>query len=672
MDFNYRDAIRFSLADELPPKKEFVKGIRRASDRVFKLNKEQAIVALKNALRYIPPHLHKDIAPEFMEELVTQGRIYGYRYRPEGSLKARPVDQYRGKILEARAFQVMIDNNLDFDVALYPYELVTYGESGQVFQNWMQYNLVKRYLEEMRDDQTLVIYSGHPLGLYPTSGEAPRVISTNAMLVGLYDNMEGFHTGAAVGVSNYGQMTAGGWMYIGPQGIVHGTYITVLNAGRLYLGIPQDKDLAGVLYLSSGLGGMSGAQARAVEIAGGIALIAEVDYSRIRTRHQQGWVARVSDNPDEIMKWVAEHRKSKKPVSIAYYGNIVDLWEYCVKHEVNVELASDQTSCHDAYGGGYTPVGCTFEQGRQLLKENPALFKEKVDQSLVKQFNLIKKMTARGTRFWDYGNSFLKAVFDAGAVEVALNKENPSDGFIYPSYVENIMGPMCFDYGYGPFRWVCLSGNPEDLRKTDHAAMSCIDPNRRGMDRDNYQWIKNAGENKLVVGTQARILYADAQGRVNIALKFNEMIRGSEIGPVMIGRDHHDVSGTDSPFRETANIKDGSNITADMAVHNFVGDAVRGMSMVVLSNGGGVGVGKAINGGFGLVLDGTELKDRIIKSAMEWDVMNGISRRAWARNPNALEVAGQWNREHHNRGHITLPYLADDQLVDEVVSRLVT
>jgi len=671
MNIDYKDAIQFSLPDQLPPKKEFVEGIRRAPHRGFKLSKEQAITALKNALRYIPPHLHQEIAAELMEELYTRGRIYGYRYRPEGNLKAKPIDEYKGKIIEAKAFQVMIHNNLDFELALYPYELVTYGESGQVFQNWMQYQLVKRYLEEMRNDQTLVIYSGHPLGLFPTNKEAPRVISTNAMLIGLYDNLEGFHTGAAMGVANYGQMTAGGWMYIGPQGIVHGTYITLLNAGRLYLNVPQDKDLSGIVYVSSGLGGMSGAQAKAVEIASGIGLIAEVDYSRIKTRHEQGWVSKVSGNLEEIFKWVDEHRKSKTPVSIAYHGNIVDLWEYCVENDINLELASDQTSCHDAYGGGYTPVGLSFEEGRKLLKENPELFNQKVNQSLVKQFHLIQKMVQRGTHFWDYGNSFLKAVYDAGATEISLNPSNPSDGFVFPSYVEHIMGPMCFDYGYGPFRWVCLSGNPEDLRKTDKASMSCIDPNRRGMDRDNYQWIKNAGENKLVVGTQARILYSDAEGRIRIALKFNEMIRNNEIGPVMIGRDHHDVSGTDSPFRETANIKDGSNITADMAVHNFVGDAVRGMSMVVLSNGGGVGVGKAINGGFGLVLDGTELKDHIIKSAMEWDVMNGISRRSWARNPNALEVASEWNRKHKNRGHITLPYLADDDLVKQVVSRVV-
>jgi urocanate hydratase len=671
MTQNKNEAIQFTLPDTLPEKKEFVKGIRRAPDRGFNLTESQAKVALKNALRYIPSHLHKEIAPEFMEELYTMGRIYGYRYRPEGNLKAKPVYEYEGKILEARAFQVMIDNNLDFDVALYPYELVTYGETGQVFQNWMQYCLTKIYLEQMRDDQTLVIYSGHPLGLFPTSKDAPRVISTNGMLVGLYDNLDGFTMGAAMGVSNYGQMTAGGWMYIGPQGIVHGTYITVLNAGRLYLDIPQDKDLAGVLYISSGLGGMSGAQPKAVEIAGGIGLIAEVDYSRIKTRHEQGWVSKVSDNLDEIMTWVEEHRKSKTPVSIAYHGNIVDLLEYCAENKVKVELASDQTSCHDAYGGGYTPAGVTFEEGRKIMKEDPELFKEKVDQSLVKQFNLIKTLTEQGTRFWDYGNSFLKAVYDAGATEVALDRKNPSEGFIYPSYVEHIMGPMCFDYGYGPFRWVCLSGKPEDLKKTDRMAMECIDPDRRGMDRDNYQWIKDAEKNALVVGTQARILYADTEGRVEIALKFNEMIRNGEIGPVMLGRDHHDVSGTDSPFRETSNIKDGSNITADMAVQNFVGDAVRGMSMVVLSNGGGVGIGKSFNGGFGLVLDGTPLKDRIIKSAMEWDVMNGISRRAWARNENALEVAANWNEKHKDRGHITIPNLSDDQLVENVVNKVI-
>ncbi len=664
---DYKDAIRFSLPDTLPPKKEFQEGIRRAPDRGLKLSPAQVKVALKNALRYIPSHLHEEIAPEFMEELRTMGRIYGYRYRPDSRMNGRPVEEYKGKILEGKAFQVMIDNNLDFDVALYPYELVTYGESGQVFQNWMQYALTKKYLEEMRDDQTLVIYSGHPMGLYPTSKDSPRVISTNGMFVGLYDNPEAFHQAAALGVSNYGQMTAGGWMYIGPQGIVHGTYITVMNAGRLYLGIPDDKDLAGVVYVSSGLGGMSGAQPKAVEIAGGIGVIAEVEYSRIETRHSQGWVSKVSADLDEIAGWIAEYRESKKPVSIAYHGNIVDLWQYFLEKDIKIELGSDQTSCHDVYGGGYTPAGVTFEEGRKLLREDPEAFRKKVDESLVKQYRIIQGLAKKGTYFWDYGNSFLKAVYDAGAEDVALDPVNPSDGFVYPSYVEHIMGPMCFDYGYGPFRWVCLSGKPEDLRKTDQAAMACIDPNRRGMDRDNYEWIKNAEENALVVGTQARILYADTEGRVDIALKFNEMVRNGEIGPVMLGRDHHDVSGTDSPFRETANIKDGSNVTADMAVHNFAGDALRGMSMVVLSNGGGVGIGKSFNGGFGLVLDGTDLKDRIIKNAMEWDVMNGISRRSWARNEHALEVVSEWNRKHKDRGHITLPYLTDEKLIDKVV-----
>ncbi|HUU05783.1 MAG TPA: urocanate hydratase [Patescibacteria group bacterium] len=669
MTLNLNEARCLTLPEELPDRKDFLAGIRRAPDRGFSLSLAQTRVALKNALRYIPSPLHKEIAPEFMDELLNRGRIYGYRYRPEGSLKAGTVDEYPGKILEAKAFQVMIDNNLDFDVALYPYELVTYGESGQVFQNWMQYNLVKLYLQEMTDRQTLVVYSGHPLGLFESHADAPRVIATNGMLVGMYDNLAGFAQAAAMGVSNYGQMTAGGWMYIGPQGIVHGTYLTLLNAGRMYLGIPAQKDLAGVVYLSSGLGGMSGAQAKAVEIAGGIGVLAEVDYSRIETRHKQGWVSKISSDLHEIARWLDEYRKSKKPISIAYHGNIVDLWEYVLRHDIPIELASDQTSCHDAYGGGYTPAGVTFEEGRRLLRENPGLFREKVDESLVRQFRLIQKMAPRGTRFWDYGNSFLKAVFDAGATDIAANGLDASDGFIFPSYVEHIMGPLCFDYGYGPFRWVCLSGKAEDLAKTDQAAMSCLDPNRRAMDRDNFEWIRNAGKHKLVVGTQARILYADAEGRVKIALKFNELVRQGVIGPVMLGRDHHDVSGTDSPFRETANIRDGSNLTADMAVHNFAGDAARGMSMVVLSNGGGVGIGKSFNGGFGLVLDGSERRDRIIGSAMEWDVLNGIARRAWARNENALETAAAWNVRNPQRGHITLPYLADDQLVDEIVTR---
>lgn len=664
-----KDAIYFTLPEKLPEKKEFRQGIRRAPNRGLTLGKEQIITALKNALRYIPVSLHEELIPEFLDELFSKGRIYGYRYRPKGDIIGSPINSYRGKTIEGKAFQVMIDNNLDFDVALYPYELVTYGESGQVFQNWMQYNLTKKYLEEMTDEQTLVIYSGHPLGLFPASKESPRVISTNGMMVGLYDNLENFQKAAAMGVSNYGQMTAGGWMYIGPQGIVHGTYITLLNAGRLYLNIPQDKDLKGIVCVSSGLGGMSGAQPKAIEISGGIGVIAEVDYSRIKTRIEQGWVSKVSDDLNQIGKWIEEYRTSKEEVSIAYHGNIVDLLEYFAEKKIKIDLLSDQTSCHDAYGGGYTPAGYTFKEGRELLEKDPGKFKKEVDRSLSKHFKIIKILTEKGTYFWDYGNSFLKAVYDAGEKTVAVDPDNPSAGFIYPSYVEHIMGPLCFDYGYGPFRWVCLSGNKEDLKKTDAAAMSKINPERRGMDRDNYNWIKNAEKNALVVGTQARILYADAGGRINIALKFNEMIRNGEIGPVMIGRDHHDVSGTDSPFRETSNIKDGSNVTADMAVQNFAGDAVRGMSMVVLSNGGGVGIGKAFNGGFGLVLDGSELKDKIIRSAMEWDVMNGVARRAWARNKNSLETATEWNEENRGKGYITLPFIADEKKIEEALKK---
>ncbi len=660
-------AMKIKLPEELPSYPKFIEGIRRAPSRGSNLNTNQIKLALKNALRYIPPSLHEKIAPEFMEELVLGGRIYGYRYRPEGNIKAKPVEDYKGNILEAKALQVMIDNNLDFDVALYPYELTTYGESGQVFQNWMQYRLVKMYLEKITENQTLVIASGHPVGLFPTSPMAPRVISTNGLMVGMFDNPDDFSVAAALGVANYGQMTAGGWMYIGPQGIVHGTYITLLNAGRLYLNIPHDKDLRGILYLTSGLGGMSGAQGKAVEIAGGIGVIAEVDESRIKTRYDQGWVSRISDDLDEIFEWVDDARKSERPLSIAYHGNIVNLWKYVVDNSIKVELSSDQTSCHAVYEGGYTPFQISFKEGRMLIKNNLNRFKQLVDNSLKEQFKLIKIMTERGTYFWDYGNSFLKAVFDAGAKDIAKNGNNSSEGFIFPSYVEDIMGPICFDYGFGPFRWVCLSGNEEDLDKTDQAAMSFINPEKRAQDRDNYNWIRDAKKNKLVVGTKARILYADARERINIALKFNDLVRKEEIGPIMLGRDHHDVSGTDSPFRETSNIQDGSNVMAEMAVHCFAGNAIRGMTYVVLSNGGGVGIGKCFNGGFGLVLNGSEKVDNIIKNALEWDVMGGIARRSWARNPNAFETAYNWNIDNEKRGHLTLPFIAEDTLLDNIV-----
>lgn len=651
-----------SLPDELPPDPVFQNGIRRAPARTLKLTAKEQKLALKNALRYIPQNLHAILAPEFLEELRTKGRIYGYRYRPSGKITGKPVEEYKG-ILEARAIQVMIDNNLDFEVALYPYELVTYGESGQVCQNWMQYRLIKQYLEIMTAEQTLVVQSGHPLGLFPSHRNAPRVISTNGLMVGMFDDPENFHRASALGVANYGQMTAGGWMYIGPQGIVHGTYITALNAGRKYLGIDEDGDLTGRLFISSGLGGMSGAQPKALKIAGAISITAEVDISRIETRLEQGWVDKVSADLAEIFTWVDDAKTSQRALSIAFHGNVVDLWEYVVANNIEVDLASDQTSCHAVYEGGYTPQGISFDEGRELIASDLSRFKELVDHSLQRQFELIQIMSDRGTYFYDYGNSFLKAVYDAGVTEVTKNGTDTYDGFVYPSYVEDIMGPLCFDYGYGPFRWVCLSGSPEDLKRTDQAAMGAIDPNRRGQDRDNYVWIRDAEENQLVVGTQARILYQDGWGRVKIALKFNEMVRNGEIGPVMLGRDHHDVSGTDSPFRETSNINDGSNVMSDMAHHSWAGDIARGMTMCVLSNGGGVGVGKAYNGGFGMVLDGSTRVDEILKSAMDWDVINGVARRSWARNPHAIATIKEWNTLNSEAGNILLPTLVDEELL---------
>ena len=656
------------IFDDLPESPDFVDGIRRAPARHFNLNQKDTELALKNALRYIPEKWHQTLAPEFMEELLSRGRIYGYRFRPPGPINGRPIDNYKGNCIEGRAFQVMIDNNLDFDVALYPYELVTYGETGQVCQNWMQYQLIKRYLEELTRDQTLVMASGHPLGLFASSGHAPRAIITNALMVGCFDDQANWHRAMALGVANYGQMTAGGWMYIGPQGIVHGTYNTILNAGRAKLGIPADKDLAGYLFVSSGLGGMSGAQGKAVEIANGVAIIAEVDYSRIKTRLDQGWIKKAADNPAEAFNLALEHQRKKKSTTIAFYGNTVDLIEYAVNNNVKIDLLSDQTSCHAVYDGGYCPQGVSFEERTALLKSGPAGFREMVDTTLRRHYELIKTLTERGTYFFDYGNSFLKAVYDAGVSEICKNGKDPLDGFVFQSYVEDLMGPLLFDYGYGPFRWVCLSGKEDDLLKTDRTAMECIDPDRRFQDRDNYVWIKDAAKNKLVVGTTARILYQDAMGRMTIALKFNAMVRNGEIGPVMLGRDHHDTGGTDSPFRETANIKDGSNIMADMATQCFAGNAARGMSLVALHNGGGVGIGKAINGGFGLVLDGSERVDAVIKQAIPWDVMGGVARRAWARNKNSIETSINYNQMRQGSDHITLPFIADDELVENLVS----
>lgn len=664
-NYDISKAMTIKLDNELPPMPKFVEGIRRAPKREFKLTKSETEIALKNALRYIPEEWHEKLAPEFLDELFTYGRIYGYRFRPEGRIYGKPIHEYKGKCIEGKAFQVMIDNNLDFDVALYPYELVTYGETGQVCQNWMQYRLIKKYLEELTEDQTLVVASGHPLGLFNSTPNSPRVVITNALMIGMFDDQEHWIKAQAMGVANYGQMTAGGWMYIGPQGIVHGTYNTILNAGRMELGIKDD--LRGHLFVSSGLGGMSGAQGKATKIAKGVGIIAEVDFSRIETRLKQGWIDLSFDNLDEVFRTAKEYQQKEEPIAIAYHGNIVDLLEYAVKNNINIELLSDQTSCHVPYDGGYCPQGLTFEERTEMLRIDKEKFAELVDKSLTHHFELIKELVSRGTYFFDYGNSFMKAVFDAGVKEIAKNGKDEGEGFIFPSYVEDIMGPMLFDYGYGPFRWVCLSGKHEDLIKTDKAAMECIDPDRRFQDKDNWVWIRDAEENKLVVGTQARILYQDALGRLKIALKFNEMVRNGEIGAVMMGRDHHDTGGTDSPFRETANIKDGSNIMADMATHCFAGNAARGMSLVALHNGGGVGIGKAINGGFGMVLDGSKRVDDILKTAMPWDVMGGVARRAWARNENSIETCIEYNKQFKGTDHITIPFIPNEEVIKGLV-----
>lgn len=655
--------------EKIPPMPTFEPGIRRAPNRGFRLTQAQSETALKNALRYIPAKHHEMLIPEFLQELATLGRIYGYRFRPSGAIQAKSVDQYEGRCLAGRAFQLMMDNNLDFDVALYPYELVTYGETGSVCQNWMQYRLIRYYLQKMTETQTLVMQSGHPLGLFQSSEEHPRVIITNGLMVGLYDNPDDWEIAAQMGVSSYGQMTAGGWMYIGPQGIVHGTYNTLLNAGRKMCDVALDGNLAGLLFVSSGLGGMSGAQPKAAKIAGAVSIVAEVDPSRVQTRKEQGWVDQATTDMAKAFQMAKEAQQAKTALSVAYQGNIVDLLEYAAKNQIFIDLLSDQTSCHVAYDGGYCPQGITFDERTRLLAENRDRFHRLVDQSLTTHFELIEALSNQGVYFFDYGNAFLKAVYDAGVVRVAKNGRDEKDGFTFPSYFEDIMGPI-FDYGYGPFRWVCLSGKPADLATTDKAAQDCIDPKRRPEDRDNWVWIRDAAENKLVVGSQARILYQDAAGRRAIALKFNQLVRQGKVGPIMLGRDHHDPGGTDSPFRETANVKDGSNVTADMATHCFAGNAARGMSLVALHNGGGTGIGKAINGGFGLVLDGSDRVDRIIDNAMTWDVMGGVARRSWARNPNAMGVAHEYNQTNSNGDHLTLPNLADEKIVADKVTEL--
>ena len=665
------NAMTIKLDPVLPEYPTFKEGVRRAPKRELTLNEREIKLALKNALRYIPEELHEQLAPEFLEELMTRGRIYGYRFMPKERIYGKPIDEYKGNCVEGKAFQVMIDNNLDHAVALYPYELVTYGETGQVCQNWMQYQLIKKYLEALTDEQTLVMMSGHPMGLFKSHKNSPRVIITNGLMIGMFDNPHDWAKATAMGCSSYGQMTAGGWMYIGPQGIVHGTFNTLLNAGRKVLGIPQDGDLSGHLFVTSGLGGMSGAQPKAVEIAGGVGIVAEVDASRIETRHSQGWVGKVAETIEDAFAWAKEAMEKKEVLSIAYHGNIVDLLQYAVDHNIHIDLLSDQTSCHVPYDGGYCPQGMTFDERTEMLNSDKETFCKKVDESLIKHYHLIKTLVERGSYFFDYGNAFMKAVFDAGAKDIAKNGVDTSEGFIFPSYVEDIMGPMLFDYGYGPFRWCCLSGKPEDLRKTDHAAMSIIDPNRRGADRDNYIWIRDAEEHKLVVGTQCRILYQDALGRRDIALKFNEMVRNGEIGPVMLGRDHHDTGGTDSPFRETSNIYDGSNVTADMAIQCYAGNAARGMSLVALHNGGGVGISKSINGGFGMVLDGSKRVDDILMASIPWDTMIGVARRSWARCEHSIETVAEYNQTRQGQDYITMPYIASDDLIDKTYDKIV-
>ncbi|HAX03616.1 MAG: urocanate hydratase [Tenericutes bacterium GWC2_34_14] len=650
----------------LPEPIVFDQNLRRAPKRTASLSSHDIELALKNALRYIPQEWQDELIPEFLTELMERGRIYGYRFRPKELIFGKPIESYQASTLEGKAFMVMIDNNLDPQVALYPYELVTYGETGQVCQNWMQYHLIKKYLEIMTHQETLTVMSGHPLGLFDSHERAPRVIITNGLMVGMYDHPTSFERAQALGVANYGQMTAGGWMYIGPQGIVHGTYSTLLNAGRLKLGISNNQNLAGKLFVSSGLGGMSGAQGKAIHIAGGVGIIAEVDMSRIVTRLKQGWIDRVTDNQEEAFHLAREAQIKQEALAIAYHGNIVDLLACACMNHVKIDLLSDQTSCHAVYEGGYCPYQLSFSKRTEMLKHDQEKFKALVNESLIKHYHYIEELVSRGTYFFDYGNAFLKSVYDAGETSMCKNGVNDLEGFNQPSYVEELMGPLLFDYGYGPFRWVCLSGKQEDLDLTDLEAMKLIPKDKRFQDYDNYMWIKNAKDNALVVGTKARILYQDAEGRLKIALKFNELVREGLVGPIMLGRDHHDTGGTDSPFRETANIKDGSNIMADMATHVALGNASRGMSLVALHNGGGVGVGKSINGGYGMVLDGSLRVDEILKEAMIYDVMAGVSRRAWATNDHAIETALTFN-QNQDRATITIPFLSDEEKIKQAI-----
>ena len=656
----------------LPNKKPMDETVSHAPIRPQVLSEAEKILAVSNALRYFPKDWHKELAQEFLLELEEYGHIYMYRFRPDYEMYARPISEYEAKTQEAASMMLMIQNNLDPQVAQFPHELVTYGTNGSVFQNWAQYLLTMQYLTNMQEDQTLVMYSGHPMGLFPSSKDSPTAIVTNGMVIPNYSTQTDYERMNALGVSQYGQMTAGSYMYIGPQGIVHGTAITILNAARKFLDLQDQSDLGGVLYVTSGLGGMSGAQAKAAVIAGAVCIIAEIDPIAANKRHQQGWLTELYDDLEKVISRSKQAVEKKEAISIGYLGNIVDLLEYLVEQNITPDLASDQTSLHNPWLGGYMPVGMSFENGRQMIINDPDGFKNEVQKTLRKHVQYVNQLTDRGTIFWDYGNAFLLESSRAGADIVE------SDGsFRYPSYVENIMGPMCFDYGFGPFRWVCTSGTDEDLRISDkiaaeilsHLAEDCK-PEISTQYQDNIRWIKEAENHDLVVGSKARILYADEQGRLQIALAFNRAIKEGEISaPIVLGRDHHDVGGTDSPYRETANIRDGSMFTADMAIHNFVGDSFRGATWTSIHNGGGVGWGEVINGGFGMYIDGSLESENSIRSMISWDVMNGLARRSWARNIGAIDTVEEAGKL-DPKLVVTIPNLVDEQILSYLSDRL--
>ncbi|MDD2303973.1 MAG: urocanate hydratase [Prolixibacteraceae bacterium] len=658
----FRSAIQEGIPEQLPEKKPNNKAVNHAPKRKDILSKSEKRLAVQNALRYFAPEHHALLAPEFLEELRQYGRIYMYRLRPEYEMKARSLEDYPHRSVQAASIMMMIQNNLDYAVAQHPHELITYGGNGAVFQNWAQYLLTMKYLSEMTDEQTLVMYSGHPMGLFPSHKDAPRVVVTNGMVIPNHSGRDDYERMNALGVSQYGQMTAGSFMYIGPQGIVHGTTITLMNAARMN----GNGEIAGKIFVSSGLGGMSGAQPKATVIAGMVAVIAEINPKVVKVRHEQGWVDEVYDDLGKLILRMQEARRNKEAVSLAYQGNVVDLWEKLANENISIDLGSDQTSLHNPFAGGYYPAGLSLEESNKLMAENPELFQEKVYESIRRQINAINKLSGNGMYFWDYGNAFLLEAKRADA-----DVTNPDGNFTYPSYVQDIMGPLFFDYGFGPFRWVCCSCDPADLQKTDEIALQVLTDIAKDAPseiinqlNDNIHWIAEAGKNKLVIGSQARILYADCEGRMKIAEAFNNAVRDGIISaPIVLGRDHHDVSGTDSPFRETSNIYDGSSFTADMAIQNVIGDSFRGATWVSIHNGGGVGWGEVINGGFGMTLDGSEDADRRLKQMLHWDVNNGIARRSWARNESAVFAIKRAMQENPNLV-ITLPNLTDEKMMD--------